>query len=184
MIVLPHLVSFCSNCIWFGLPITFIDTICLPWFMISNKLRFLSAKMLGRATPSLSPPHDPWHPGQHQTRRWRKKTPQAKLNEGSWVAELVRAAAWTWRSTELRDPGDPHETEAWAQPVCVTTVRWSREATRTALPRDHSLCCYWSPSNAVWWMSTQLLSAHQGQLLPLLHCAGVYVCVRRWGKCL
>lgn len=109
-----------------------------------------------------------------------KKTWQTKWGQ---LSGRLRATGWKWRSPELRGLGDPHETEAWTQPVCVVIVRWSRQATRTALPRDHSLRCYWSLSNALWWTSAQHFSAHQAQPLPLLHCAGVYVFVRGWGQC-
>lgn len=84
--------------------------------------------------------------------------------EWGQLSGWVRAAALTWRSTELRAPGDPHETEAWTlTPLCVVIVTWSRGATRTALPRHHSIRCYWltdaaSASNALWSITTQLFS--------------------------
>lgn len=63
--------SFLSCFIWFLFcqKLKFMHT-----FMISNQQHFLSATMPAGATSSAPLPHDPWHPGQHQTRRWRRNT--------------------------------------------------------------------------------------------------------------
>lgn len=78
---------------------------------------------------------------------------------------------------DLRGRDDPDNTKA-AQAVWVLSLRSSREATHTALPRDHSLRLWLiTLCNAAWWITLRLFARlftfHQAQPLQIQH--SVYV---------